>query len=263
MRSYDPDLDPAGSGKAPSHESGPDRPNTTPHAVEATGVAKSFGRNEVLRDLDLTIDWGEAVALLGPNGSGKSTLISLLMGLSKADSGEIRVAGLDPARYGESVRRSVGVMTHEPLLYDDLTGYENLEFAGRMFRLDRVEERIDAVAERLGVHSRLHQRVGALSHGLRKRFSMAKALLHEPRVLLMDEPESGLDRQATAILEVVLQDRTSSGGALLFTTHDLDWAAERADRIAIVGAGRVSHVLAGGDRAAAKDAYGAYLKGPP
>ncbi len=263
MRSYDPDLDPAGSGKAPSHESGPDRPNTTHHAVEATGVAKSFGRNEVLRGLDLTIDWGEAVAVLGPNGSGKSTLIRLLAGLSKPDSGDIRVAGLDPARFGERVRRTVGVMTHEPLLYDDLTGWENLEFAGRMFRLDRVEERIEAVAKQLGVHSRLHQRVGSLSHGLRKRFSLAKTLLHEPRVLLMDEPESGLDGRALAVLEDLLNGHAALGGAALFTTHDLDWASERADRIAIVGAGRVSQVVVGGDRAAAREAYGAHAEGPP
>ena len=154
-------------------------------------------------------------------------------------------------------------MTHEPLLYDDLTGWENLEFAGRMFQMDRVGERIEAVAKRLGVLARLHQRVGSLSHGLRKRFSIARALLHEPRVLLMDEPESGLDARAAAILEDVLRDRTSSGGALLFTTHDLDWAADRADRVAIVGAGRVSHTLAGGDRTTVRDAYSDNVKGLP
>ena len=237
--------------------------NAAHHAVEAAGVTKSFGRSEVLRGLDLALDWGETVAVLGPNGSGKSTLVRLLSGLSKADSGDIRVLGLDPARHGERVRRAVGVMTHEPLLYDDLTGWENLEFAGRMFRVDRIEDRIDAVAGRLGVHARLHQRVGSLSHGLRKRFSIARALLHEPRVLLMDEPESGLDGRALAVLEDVLAGHAASGGALLFTTHDLDWAAARADRIAIVGAGRVSHVLEGGDRDAARDAYGAHVEGLP
>ena len=130
-----------------------------------------------------------------------------------------------------------------------------------MFQMARVDERIDAVAERLGVHSRLHQRVGSLSHGLRKRFSLARALLHEPRVLLMDEPESGLDGRALTTLEDVLTGRASSGGALLFTTHDIDWAAERADRIAIVGAGQISRVLAGGDSATARDIYSAYAQG--
>ncbi len=255
MRSYDPNSDPA--------ERGPGRQHPDHHAVETAGVAKSFGRNEVLRSLDLALDWGEAVAVLGPNGSGKSTLIRLLAGLSRPDSGHVRVAGLDPARSADRVRRTLGVITHEPMLYDDLTGWENLEFAGRMFQVDRVGERIEAMAERLGVQSRLHQRAGSLSHGLRKRFSIARALLHEPRVLLMDEPESGLDGRATAILEDVLADRTSTGGALLFTTHDLDWAADRADRIAVVGAGRISHVLAGGDRAAAREAYGDHVEGPP
>ena len=263
MRSYRPDRNPTRSGNAPSNESVSKRPDAVLHAVEAAGVTKSFGRTDVLRGLDLAVDWGEAVAVLGPNGSGKSTLIRLLAGLSKADSGDIRVAGLDPARCGEKVRRSLGVMTHEPLLYDDLTGYENLEFAARMFQLDRIEERVEAAAERLRVHSRLHQRVGSLSHGLRKRFSIAKALLHDPKVLLMDEPESGLDGRAAAVLEVVLRERTSTGGALLFTTHDLVWAAERADRIAIVGSGRVSHILDGGDPEAARESYAAHLKGRP
>lgn len=255
MRSYGQDPDPV---QGSSH-----RQSATAHAVEARGVSKSFGRNEVLRGLNLTVEWGEAVAVLGPNGSGKSTLIRLLAGLSRADSGHVSVAGLDPARSGESVRRTVGVMTHEPMLYDDLTGWENLEFAGRMFQVDRVGERIEAMAERLGVHSRLHQRAGSLSHGLRKRFSIARALLHEPRVLMMDEPESGLDGRAMAILEAVLADRTSTGGALLFTTHDLDWAAERADRIAIIGSGQVSRILAGGDRIAAREAYGDHVEGLP
>ena len=263
MRSYGPHTDDAGGESAPSPGSGPDRPDISRCALEASGVSKSFGRNEVLRGLDLAIDWGEAVAVLGPNGSGKSTLIRLLAGLSKADLGDIRVAGLDPTRSGERVRRTVGVMTHEPLLYDDLTGYENLEFAGRMFQLDRVGDRIDAVAEQLGLDSRLHQRVGSLSHGLRKRFSIARALLHEPRVLLMDEPESGLDERALAVLEGVLKGHAASGGALLFTTHDLDWAVARADRIAIVGSGRVSHFLAGGSPAAARDAYRAYVARQP
>ena len=253
MRSYGQDPHPARDSS--------DSQSAAPHAVEARGVSKSFGRNEVLRGLDLAIAWGEAVAVLGPNGSGKSTLIRLLAGLSRADSGHVSIAGLDPARSGESVRRTVGVMTHEPMLYDDLTGWENLEFAARMFQADRVGERIEAAAERMGVHARLHQRVGSLSHGLRKRFSIARALLHEPQVLLMDEPESGLDGRAMTILETVLADRTSTGGALLFTTHDLDWAAERADRIAIIEAGRVSRVLVGGDPAAAREAYSDHVKG--
>ena len=253
MRSYGSDPNESSTG----------RPDATHHAVEAAGVTKSFGRNEVLRGLDLTLGWGEAVAVLGPNGSGKSTLIRLLAGLSRPDSGHVSIAGLDPARSGERVRRTVGVMTHEPMLYDDLTGWENLEFAGRMFQVDRIGERIEAMAERLGVHSRLHQRAGSLSHGLRKRFSIARALIHEPHVLLMDEPESGLDGRAAAVLEVVLEERTSTGGALLFTTHDLDWAADRSDRIAVVGAGRISHVLAGGDRAAAREAYNDHVEGSP
>ncbi len=224
-------------------------------AIGAKGVSKSYGRSDVLRGLDLSVDWGETAAALGPNGSGKTTLLRLLSGLARPDAGAIRVAGLDPSRSGEEVRRAVGVVTHEPLLYDDLSGYENLRFVGRMFRLDRIEERIEEVAARLDVASRLHQRVSLLSHGLRKRFTIARALLHEPRVLLLDEPESGLDRQGVTILERVVRGHAEAGGAALMTTHDLDWAVETADRLSVLASGRILHSGTAQDPAAFRAAY--------
>ena len=224
------------------------------HAIEAMGVAKSFGRSNVLHGLDLAVEWGETVAILGPNGSGKTTLLRLLSALARPDAGAVRVAGLDPARSAEQVRRAVGVVTHEPLLYDDLTGCENLRFVGRMFRLDRIEERIVEAAARLDVAGRLNQRVGSLSHGFRKRFTIARALLHEPRALLLDEPESGLDRRALSILEQVVREHADAGGAVLMTTHDFDWAAGLADRLAVLASGRIAY-LGPAEDSAARTAY--------
>ena len=156
-------------------------------AIDARGIGKSYGRTQVLRELDLQVPWGQTLTVLGPNGSGKTTLIKTLATLAKPDSGEVRIAGLSTRRSGARVRRAIGVVTHEPLLYDGLTGEENLRFFARMFALDRIDERIGEVAAQMGIIDRLDARTGTLSHGMRRRFSIARALLHSPRVLIMDE----------------------------------------------------------------------------
>ena len=229
-------------------------------AIEVKGLSKAFGRAKVLRGLDLEVPWGEVLTVLGPNGSGKTTLIKILATLTKPDSGVVRVCGLDLARAGQAVRRRIGVVTHDALLYDDLTGHENLKFFGRMFGLDRIEERIDAVAERMGLSPRLHQRVGTLSHGMRKRFTIARALLADPPILLMDEPESGLDQEALAMLEVLVADRTAPFRTVLMTTHNLERALALGRRMAILVRGRIAYQESLDSKGAAtlKDTYFRY-----
>ena len=180
------------------------------------------------------------LTILGPNGSGKTTLIKVLATLTKPDIGRIRVAGSDIARAGQTVRRNIGVVTHETLLYDDLTGYENLKFVARMFMLDRIEERIEAAVERMGVKARLQQRIGTMSHGLKKRFSIARALLHDPLILMIDEPESGLDQEAQALLEAVVSDRTNPFRTVLMTTHNLERGLAMGHRTAILVHGKIA-----------------------
>ena len=179
--------------------------------------------------------------MLGSNGSGKTTLMRVLATLTRPDNGTVRVAGLDPLKLGRQVRSLVGVVTHDPLLYDDLTGYENLRFVARMFGLDRAGERIEAATERLGLTARLHQRVGTLSHGLKKRFTIARALLHDPTILVMDEPESGLDQESQATLDALIRDPAASFRAVLITTHSPERAAAVGDRVAILSRGRIAH----------------------
>ena len=210
-------------------------------AIDVRGLSKSYGRTQVLRDLDLQVPWGQTLTVLGPNGSGKTTLIKALATLAKPDSGEIRIAGLSTRRNGVRVRRSIGVVTHEPLLYDGLTGAENLRFFAKMFALGHIDERIGQVAAQMGITDRLDVRVGTLSHGMRRRFSIARALLHSPRVLIMDEPESGLDQQALSLLEALILDGHRTDRTILMTTHNFERGVALADRIAILSRGRIAY----------------------
>ena len=212
-----------------------------PPAIAARGIQKSYGRAGILKNLDIDVPWGEVVIVLGSNGSGKTTLMRILTTLTRPDDGTIRVANLDPLKFGRQIRSLVGVVTHDPLLYDDLTGYENLHFVTRMFGLDEASDRIATTADRLGLSGRLHQRVGTLSHGLKKRFTIARALLHDPTILVMDEPESGLDQESQATLDTLIRDPATSFRAVLITTHSPERAAGIGDRVAILSQGHIVH----------------------
>ncbi len=209
-----------------------------------------------MRGVDLDARWGETLCLLGSNGSGKTTLIKILAGLTKPDAGEALIA---PARgeRGAAARRLAGVVTHDPLLYDGLTARENLRFACRMFALDDADSRIESASERVGMSPRLDQKVGAMSHGMKKRFSIARALLHDPPILLMDEPESGLDQDALALLDAIILDYSSPRRAALVTTHDIGRATALADRVAILAGGRIAYdaPIAANGASSARDAY--------
>ena len=185
--------------------------------------------------------WGQTLSLVGANGSGKTTLLKILATLSKPDSGQIVVAGLRPDRSGAALRKRIGVVTHDPLLYDDLTGRENLSFYCRMFGVADADARVESVTEMVGMESRLDQRIGSMSHGMKKRFSIARALLHDPPVLLMDEPESGLDYEAVNLLDKIISKRSDPHRAIIMTTHDLDRAIKLGDSLAVLSDGRVSY----------------------
>ena len=208
-------------------------------ALEVRGLRKAYARAQVLRGLDLEVPRGRVLTVLGPNGSGKTTLVRILAGLARPDEGRVTVAGFDLAREPERARRRVGVVTHDALLYDGLTGRENLAFFGRMFGLDRIDERIAEVSELLGIADRLGQRAGAMSHGFRKRFSIARALLHAPAVLVLDEPESGLDQEALRLLDAALAASSDPPRSVLVTTHDLERGLAVGDSIVILSRGEV------------------------
>jgi heme ABC exporter ATP-binding subunit CcmA len=209
--------------------------------IETHNLVKAFGLQPVLRKLDLTIERGQFVALLGHNGSGKSTLLRMLAGLSKPTAGIIRVGGWELPKESAAVRAQIGMVSHKTLLYDNLTARENLLFFARMYNLSDQDARIQRGLERVGLVKRGHDLVRTYSRGMQQRLSIARALLHDPHVLLMDEPYTGLDQDAAAILDTLMQAAHAEGHTILMTTHELDRAARLAERAIILSRGVVGY----------------------
>jgi heme ABC exporter ATP-binding subunit CcmA len=209
------------------------------YAIYVEGLHKSFGDWPVLWDLDLKVEWGQFLALFGVNGAGKTTLLRILSTQSRAEAGKVLVAGYDSRRQAEAVRRRIGVVGHRGLLYDDLTCRENLVFYGRLFALKDNHQRVEAVLSRVGLNHRADHRVRTLSHGMQKRLAIARAVLHHPRILLLDEPEGGLDQESVAMLKGLLEEWTQTGGTVLMTTHNVELGLAWAHRAAVLCDGKV------------------------
>lgn len=216
-------------------------PVQTNLAIHTQGLAKRYGNQPVLRGIDLDLPWGEVLSLFGPNGAGKTTLVRLLAGLARATTGSIRIGGLDPERKGTDVRHMLGVVTHQTFLYDELTARENLRFYARMYALTNVDERIEEVSANLGSTSYLDARVRTLSNGMQKRVSLARAVLHHPRLLILDEPEAGLDQEGLELVESLLGAHRAQGGSAIVTTHNVERGLSIADRVIILSGGRISY----------------------
>lgn len=184
---------------------------------------------------------GGFLTLFGPNGAGKTTLIRLLATLTRPDSGTLRIDGWDALHHGHEIRQRIGLVTHQTLLYNELTGYENLKFYGRMYSIPNLEERIHTVVEQVGMSHRLHDRVRNLSHGMQKRLAIARAVLHNPSVILLDEPETGLDQHATAMLIEVINGLHGGRRTVVMTTHSMERGLDLADHVAILVNGRIAY----------------------
>ncbi len=207
------------------------------HAIEVQGVSKSFSSLEVLRGVTLTVEKGEAFALLGPNGAGKTTLIRIVATLLRQDSGEVRVLGYDVREEPQEVRRRIGVVSHNPFLYEELTARENLEFYARAYGV--AESRVDEMLKMVNLLEREDDLVSTFSRGMKQRLSIARALLHSPEVLLLDEPTTGLDLKGRRDFYNLLGKLLAEGTTLLMTTHHLDEAERLCTRGAVLLSGRV------------------------
>ncbi len=179
------------------------------------------------------------MALLGANGAGKTTILRILAGLIKPSAGTISVLGLDIIHDIQQIRRCVGFVGHQSYLYEELTVLENLLFFVRMYTVPHAHERVHELVQRVGMERRVHERVGALSRGQVQRVAWARALLHTPHLLLLDEPDTGLDREGSELIDALLAEHIAMGGSVLFTTHLLERVLQQSDRIVMLGSGRV------------------------
>jgi heme ABC exporter ATP-binding subunit CcmA len=211
------------------------------NAVVARDVRKTFEFKPALRGVSLTIPADTTVALLGPNGAGKTTLLRVLATLARPSAGEITIDGLDLRRDVQAIRRRIGYLGHQPLLYEELTAEENLDFFARMYGVQNRQARVEALIERVGLRLKAKDRVRDLSRGQTQRLALARALLHDPNLLLLDEPDSGLDEQGISLLEEILREREKAGQTAIFTTHDLAWGLRVAARAVALVAGRVTY----------------------
>ena len=204
-------------------------------------LSKRFGSFWALREIDIDIRDGEVVTLFGPNGAGKTTLMRIVAGLSKATGGEIRLGGMVSRTNDIAARRVLGFVSHQPLLYPDLTAQENLIFFARLYDLPQAAIRAADLLERVGLGHRAGQPVRQFSRGMQQRVAIARALLHDPRLLLLDEPYTGLDPVAMDWLTDMLAGLKRQGHTILMTSHDLDRGVAVADRVAILAGGRLAY----------------------
>ena len=205
--------------------------------IEVRKLVKTFGRKPVLRGLDFSVPEGDFVAVVGPNGAGKTTLLRILASLARPTLGEVRLGGRRlPAEAG-TVRRILGVVSHQPLLYGDLTAEENLRFYGRLYGVSELEARVERALETVGLRPRRRDLVRTFSRGMQQRLSIGRAILHEPLVMLLDEPHTGLDPEAAVMLDRVLGQVAGEGRTVVMTSHDLQRAASLANRVDVLAGG--------------------------
>lgn len=214
-------------------------------AIQVRGLSKAFGGRIVLRKLDLDVAEGERVALTGANGAGKTTLLRCLASVLRPTSGEVRWFGQSPVA-NPAARRLIAMVGHETRLYPHLTICENLIFAARMYGVSQPARRADQLLGSTGLRPYEHRFPARISQGMRQRVAIVRAMVHDPRILLLDEPFSGLDEEATGWLLGLLRDLRAQGRTVCFATHDRQQAERLADRVLHLCSGRAEEVGAAG-----------------
>ena len=205
----------------------------------AKDITKSFGRFQVLNGINLAIKQGDIYVLFGSNGAGKTTLVKILSTLMQADSGELTLFGRKIEGSQKDIKATIGFMSHEPYLYNELTPWENLDFYASLYSVKNKKERVESLLKEVGLYHRSHDRIGSFSRGMKQRLSLARAILHDPDIIFLDEPYAGLDINAQGILNDLIIQLNLRGKTFFCITHDISKGFEIANRGGILSNGRV------------------------
>ncbi|HEX9924656.1 MAG TPA: heme ABC exporter ATP-binding protein CcmA [Anaerolineae bacterium] len=208
--------------------------------IEIRKLVKTFGHRVVLRGLDLTLAEGEFVTLLGANGAGKTTLLHMVASLSKPTAGDIYLNGFRLADEANQLRRFIGLVSHKTLLYNDLTADQNLRFYARLYDVPTAGARIETILNQVGLWGRQHDPVRTYSRGMQQRLAIARAILHNPPILLLDEPDTGLDQHAADMLSSLLSAVGANQRTVLMTTHNLERGLSLGQRLVILAKGQIA-----------------------
>jgi len=206
--------------------------------VAARGLSRRYGPLRALDGVDLDIAPGEFLTIFGPNGAGKTTLLRILASLVRPTGGSLSIFGLDPKAAGDQVKRRIGLIGHNGFLYGGLTARDNLRFYARLYDLDEIPRRCDALLEEVGLADRADDPVRTFSRGMQQRLSIARALIHDPDLVLLDEPYTGLDQHASRTLRGILEQVRGRGRSVVMVTHHLDEGLEVSTRVSIMSRGR-------------------------
>lgn len=210
--------------------------------IRCEHVEKRFGHKRVLRDVSFTVAAGEVLSLLGANGSGKTTLLRIISALDRPDEGEVWLGPVPLSSAATEIRRYVGVVAHAPMLYDRLTGSENLSFYARLYDLENPQKRIEQLLETLDLWRWRNDAVRTFSRGMTQRLAIARALLHDPPVVVLDEPDTGLDRESIELLTELVAQLRSRSRAVVTTTHSIERAQEWGDRVFEIRSGHLHQI---------------------
>lgn len=221
--------------------------------IVARGLTKKIGTKPILRGIDLEIAPGEFATCFGPNGAGKSTTLMILAMLSKPSSGQVLIDGRDSRDHGQALRRKIGVISHNSFLYDNLTARENLLFYGKMYEVSRLQNRVEDLLEQVGLTYVADQPVHGFSRGMEQRLAIARSIVHDPPVLLMDEPYTGLDEMAKGVLNEMLKQLALTKHTVFLITHDFDQGLAQSDQALILADGRI--VFTGDPRSLSRDEF--------
>lgn len=209
--------------------------------IQIQNLVKAFGSRIVLRGVNLTVNEGDFVTLMGANGAGKTTLLHIVATLSKPSGGSVSISGYSTADSAIELRRFIGLVSHKTLLYDDLTADQNLRFYARMYDVSNASDRIETLLNQVGLWGRQHDPVRTYSRGMQQRLAIARAMLPNPPLLLLDEPDTGLDQHAADKLNELLSAVGASQRTILMTTHNLERGLSLGNRVVILAKGKIAY----------------------